>query len=144
MRRGLCLLLFDRSVGGQPALRDISLTIHPGEAVGIVGRTGAGKSTLLMALTRMVPYTGEIKIDGIDIKHVPVQLLRSRLAFVPQVPTLFSGTIRWNLDPGGTKTEAELFEALRLCRLDQVVRALPQVCVPATRSLLFAYRRGCC
>lgn len=95
--------------------------------MGIVGRTGAGKSTLLMALTRMVPYTGCIKLDGVDIQRLPVHLLRSRLAFVPQIPTLFSGTIRFNLDPGGQRTEAEIFEALRLCRLDQVVKTLPQV-----------------
>ncbi|KAL8455241.1 hypothetical protein Emag_000944 [Eimeria magna] len=114
------------SLGSAPALRGISLTIHPGEAVGIVGRTGAGKSTLLMALTRMVPYTGSIKVDGVDIKHMPIHMLRSRLAFVPQVPTLFSGTIRWNLDPAMQKSEADLFDALRLCRLDEVVRALPQ------------------
>ncbi|XP_026189648.1 uncharacterized protein LOC34621827 [Cyclospora cayetanensis] len=109
-----------------PAVRGVSLTIHPGEAVGIVGRTGAGKSTLLLALTRMVPYTGVIKIDGVDIQKLPVHVLRSRLAYVPQVPTLFSGTIRSNLDPVGARTDAELFEALRLCRLDQVVKALPQ------------------
>lgn len=119
--------MLDFSVGSQPALRGISLTIHPGEAVGIVGRTGAGKSTLLLALTRMVPYTGVIKVDGMDIKRVPVHVLRSRLAFVAQVPTLFSGTIRWNLDPEGKRTEMELFDALRLCKLDQVVKALPQV-----------------
>ncbi|KAL8425378.1 hypothetical protein Efla_003606 [Eimeria flavescens] len=114
------------SVGSLPALQGISLTVHPGEAVGIVGRTGAGKSTLMMALTRMVPYTGSIKLDGVDIKRIPIHVLRSRLAFVPQTPTLFSGTIRWNLDPAMQRTEAELFDALRLCRLDEVVRALPQ------------------
>ncbi|KAL8435956.1 hypothetical protein ACSSS7_002097 [Eimeria intestinalis] len=136
------------SLGSAPALRGISLTIHPGEAVGIVGRTGAGKSTLLMALTRMVPYTGSIKVDGVDIKHMPIHMLRSRLAFVPQVPTLFSGTIRWNLDPAMQKTEAELFEALRLCRLEEVVRALPQALdtpiatVDEAASLEFRVRRS--
>lgn len=115
------------SAGSQPAVRGVSLTIHPGEAVGIVGRTGAGKSTLLLALSRMVPYTGCIKVDGVDIQRLPVHVLRSLLAFVPQVPTLFSGTIRSNLDPATTRTDAELYDALRLCRLDHVVKALPQV-----------------
>lgn len=123
-------------MGSQPALRGISLTVHPGEAVGIVGRSGAGKSTLLLALTRMVPYTGVIKIDGMDVRRLPVHMLRSCLAFVPQTPTLFSGTIRWNLDPAGKRTEAELFDALRLCKLDQVVRALPQVRLTITLPLL--------
>ena len=108
--------------------------MHPGEVLGLVGRTGAGKSTLLLALSRMVSYSGCIKIDGVDVQRLPVHLLRSLLAVVPQTPILFSGTVRFNLDPAGVRTEAELFDALQLCRLDKVVRALPQV-----RSLSFFF-----
>ncbi len=74
--------------------------------IGIIGRTGSGKSTLLLALWRMVPWTGgDIIIDGVPIASLPLTALRSRMTIIPQEPLLFSGTVRFNLDPEGVHSE---------------------------------------
>ncbi|KAF7373650.1 Oligomycin resistance ATP-dependent permease YOR1 [Mycena sanguinolenta] len=87
---------------------------RPSSQVGIVGRTGAGKSSLLQALFRMVELqSGEIDIDGHNIRNVGLDTLRGRLALVPQDSVLFLGTLRENLDPQGTKTDAELISVLQ-------------------------------
>src|SRR6201996_5730106 len=81
-------------------LQGLSLHVNAGERIGIVGRTGAGKSSIMSSLFRMVELSGgSIIIDGINIAEVGLSDLRSRLAIIPQDPTLFRGTIRSNLDP---------------------------------------------
>ncbi|KAJ6578750.1 multidrug resistance-associated ABC transporter [Mycena vulgaris] len=95
-------------------LKDISFDIRPGEKVGIVGRTGAGKSSLLQALFRIVELqSGKIEIDGHNIRNVGLDVLRGRLALVPQDSVLFLGTLRENLDPQGSKTDVELISVLQ-------------------------------
>ncbi|KAL5489922.1 hypothetical protein ACEPAI_4754 [Sanghuangporus weigelae] len=95
-------------------LKDVNFEVKPGEKVGIVGRTGAGKSSLLQALFRMVELRdGAIEIDDINIQTVGLEILRQRLALVPQDSTLFLGTLRDNLDPLNTHTDAEVISALR-------------------------------
>ena len=104
--------------GSPDVLREMSVTIRPGEKVGIVGRTGAGKSSLLVALFRIVELkAGSISIDGVDISSVPLETLRSRLSIIPQDPVLFSGTLRHNLDPLGQYSDAQLAAVLRQCSL---------------------------
>ncbi|KAF9339730.1 hypothetical protein BGZ91_004895 [Linnemannia elongata] len=99
-------------------IKDISLTIQPGEKVGVVGRTGSGKSTLAISLFRfMDPAAGTITIDGIDICKIGLQDLRSNLTIIPQDPILFKGTLRSNLDPFGEREDRELWEALRRSHL---------------------------
>eukprot|EP00820_Chromera_velia_P023428 Cvel_8715.t1-p1 / transcript=Cvel_8715.t1 / gene=Cvel_8715 / organism=Chromera_velia_CCMP2878 / gene_product=ABC transporter C family member 1, putative / transcript_product=ABC transporter C family member 1, putative / location=Cvel_scaffold487:25-17734(-) / protein_length=3199 / sequence_SO=supercontig / SO=protein_coding / is_pseudo=false len=112
--------------GAPPALRNLSFLIHPGECIGIVGRTGAGKSSIFMALLRMVGYEGTIRIDGVDIKRLPLQDLRARLAVVPQNPCLFTGTIRSNLDPEGRFPDGPIWSALEKCGMADFVRGLPK------------------
>ncbi|KAJ7852952.1 multidrug resistance-associated ABC transporter [Mycena leptocephala] len=86
-------------------LKGVSFDVRPGEKVGIVGRTGAGKSSLLQALFRMVELqSGEINIDGHNIRNVGLDVLRGRLALVPQDSVL---------DPQNSKTDAELISVLQ-------------------------------
>lgn len=77
----------------------MSFTIEPKEKIGVVGRTGAGKSSLLRGLLRLIDYHGKIIVDDIEIKTISLQMLRSKISVISQVPLLFSGTIRKNLDP---------------------------------------------
>lgn len=68
--------------------------------VGVVGRTGAGKSTLGLTLSRIIELeSGAILIDGVDISKVDLHLLRSKVTVIPQDPTLFIGSLRFNIDP---------------------------------------------
>ncbi|KIW01785.1 uncharacterized protein PV09_06957 [Verruconis gallopava] len=95
-------------------LQGLTLHVQPGERIGIVGRTGAGKSSVMSTLFRMVELSGgSITIDGVNIAEVGLGDLRSRLAIIPQDPTLFRGTIRSNLDPFNEHTDLELWAALR-------------------------------
>ncbi|KAI9890027.1 MAG: hypothetical protein M1814_004543 [Vezdaea aestivalis] len=99
-------------------LQDVSLSIRAGERLAIVGRTGAGKSSILSALFRLVELDkGRITIDDVDIATVGLHDLRSRLAIIPQDPTLFRGTVRSNLDPFGEHTDLKLWDALRQSHL---------------------------
>lgn len=99
-------------------LRDVSFEIKPGQKVGIVGRTGAGKSSLTLALFRSLEAdSGKILIDGIDISTIGLRDLRQSITMVPQDPTLFTGTIRSNLDPFGIHTDSEIFTALKQVQL---------------------------
>jgi len=97
-----------------PVLKDITFKILPGEKVGVVGRTGAGKSSLALALFRALEAEqGKILIDDVDIGLIGLQDLRENIVMVPQDPTLFTGTLRTNLDPFGLFTDEEIFTALR-------------------------------
>lgn len=91
-------------------LKDVSFTIAPGSKIGVVGRTGSGKSTIMLTLFRMVePCSGAIIIDDRDIGTVALNDLRRGVTIIPQEPTMFSGTIRSNLDPFGEATDEELW-----------------------------------
>ncbi len=82
----------------RPALEDVSLALAAGEMVGIVGRVGAGKSTLLRLLVRLLePSSGAITLDGIPLAQLPLAILRSRVALVPQEAFLFSESLRENV-----------------------------------------------
>lgn len=71
-----------------------------GEKIGVVGRTGAGKSTICLSMNRIVEIiSGQILIDNVDINSVQIEHLRSCITVIPQDPTIFSGTLRFNLDP---------------------------------------------
>uniref|UniRef100_A0A8C2C7U6 ATP-binding cassette, sub-family C (CFTR/MRP), member 8 n=1 Tax=Cyprinus carpio TaxID=7962 RepID=A0A8C2C7U6_CYPCA len=110
----------------KPVLKHVNAHISPGQKVGICGRTGSGKSSFSLAFFRMVDtFEGQIIIDDIDIAKLPLQTLRSRFSIILQDPFLFSGTIRFNLDPEMKATDSMLWEALEIAQLKPVVKTLP-------------------
>ena len=103
-------------------LDNISFKIEANQKIGIVGRTGAGKSTICLALCRIVEaVSGKILIDGIDISKINLQNLREKIAVIPQDPTLFEGTLRFNLDPENKASDEELIELLKLASLENIL-----------------------
>ncbi|KAH9786393.1 ABC transporter C family member 14 [Citrus sinensis] len=107
-------------------LKGITLSIHGGEKIGVVGRTGSGKSTLIQVFFRLVePSGGRIIIDGIDISLLGLHDLRSRFGIIPQEPVLFEGTVRSNIDPIGQYSDEEIWKSLERCQLKDVVAAKP-------------------
>ncbi|KAF3970894.1 hypothetical protein CMV_005450 [Castanea mollissima] len=106
-----------------PVLHGLSFTIFPTDKVGIVGRTGAGKSSMLNALFRIVELErGRILIDDYDIAKFGLRDLRKVLGIIPQSPVLFSGSVRFNLDPFNEHNDADLWEALERAHLKDVIR----------------------
>ena len=89
---------FSYSKNGNYVLRNISFQAKAGQTIGIIGSTGSGKTTLAKLIPRLYdPDSGEILIDGVNIKDLPLKKLRTAIGFVPQKATLFSGTIEDNL-----------------------------------------------
>ncbi|XBI35623.1 hypothetical protein VPH35_121286 [Triticum aestivum] len=92
-------------------LHGITCNFERGDKIGIVGRTGSGKTTLIGALFRLVePDEGKIIIDSVDISMIGLHDPQSRLGIIPQDPTLFQGTIRYNLDPLGQFSDEKIWE----------------------------------
>ena len=108
-------------------LKRLSFTIPSGKRVGVVGRTGAGKSSLTLSLFRLLePSSGTIFIDWVDITKIGLYDLRSRLTVIPQEPTLFSGSLRINLDPLDDYSDDEIWTALELAHLKTFILTLNQ------------------
>lgn len=109
---------------GPQVLRDVSLRVEAGETVAIVGPTGAGKSTLLALVARLYDATqGAVRLDGHDVRSVPLAWLRDGIGMVPQETFLFSDTIRANLKLGSRDgSEERLLAAAEVAELLQSVR----------------------
>ena len=103
-------------------LKKLSFEIEGGHKIGIVGRTGAGKSTISLALTRIVELeAGCIEIDGRNISNMKMDELREHITIIPQDSTLFTGTLRFNIDPKGQLKDDEVTELLLKAGLDDVL-----------------------
>jgi len=109
-----------------PILKNISLSVNPGETLAVVGNSGGGKTTLVNLIPRFYDVTkGAIKIDGIDIKDIKMTSLRDNIAVVFQDNFLFSGTIRENIMMGNkAASEEQLQEVLQAAHLDEMIAGL--------------------
>lgn len=110
-----------------PVLRGISFRADPGTTTAIIGGTGSGKSTLMRLLPRLIDATeGQVLVGGTDIRALDTEVLRSRIAVVPQKAYLFSGSIADNLRYGRPDaTDAELWHALEVAQAAEFVHATP-------------------
>jgi ATP-binding cassette subfamily B multidrug efflux pump len=113
-----------RNSDGPATLRAIDLCIEPGEVLGIVGPPGSGKSTLISLIPRLYDVQqGRILLDGNDLRDLKVRDLRSQIAFIPQEPFLFAGTIRENIAFNNGRISAEqLEEVVRDAALDDTIK----------------------
>jgi ATP-binding cassette subfamily B protein len=118
------------SHGEQVVLRDVHAVLPAGTTTAIVGATGSGKSTLLQLLPRLYdPPPGTVFIDGVDVRDIPLQVLRAAIGFVPQEPFLFGTTIQENVAFGGhgdREWRNPVEEAAAIARLDKDVDAFPR------------------
>jgi ATP-binding cassette, subfamily C, bacterial CydD len=112
----------------RPALAQLSLTIRPGELIMLTGASGTGKTTLLRLLLKFIePSTGTIRAGGTDLAAIPAESWRDQIAWVPQHPRLFPGSVADNIalgQPGASRTAIE--DAACLAGADAFVRLLPR------------------
>jgi ATP-binding cassette subfamily B protein len=113
--------------GAQPALRDVSLSVDPGEMIGLCGPSGAGKSTFVNLICRFYDATdGQILIDDMDIRDYDVHWLRRQVGIVLQEPYLFHGTITDNIRYGNPDaTEAQVISAARAANAHDFIVGFP-------------------
>lgn len=96
------------------SLKKINVTFPGGSRIGVIGRTGAGKSTLMSTFFRLFKYTDEnaLLIDGVSLTSMSLKTLRSRICLLSQSAQVFRGTLRFNLDPFNSYSDAAIWEAI--------------------------------
>jgi subfamily B ATP-binding cassette protein MsbA len=112
---------------GCPIIKDVTLTVEPGQRAAIVGETGAGKSTLIALIPRLYDVQhGTVRIDGVDVKDFTLRSLREQVSFVLQDPVLFRTSIAENIAYGRPgATQAEILRAGQLAHVEEFVSRLP-------------------
>ena len=115
-------------VPGEPVLKGLDLTVKPGQKIAIVGATGSGKTTVVNLLTRFYePDSGRITVDGISIKDIPKEQLRSSIAIVLQDTVLFCDSIRANIKYGKlTASDEDMKRAAAMANADVFIERLPE------------------
>jgi len=112
--------------GHEYVLKGLDLTIRRGEKIALVGETGGGKTTVTRLLSRFYEVSrGSIRIDGRDIRDIPLDELRDRIGVVLQEPFLFTGSIRYNIGLGDAEAERRVEEAAAVVGADRFIRNLP-------------------
>jgi ATP-binding cassette subfamily B protein len=113
--------------GNREVLRDVNLSIRPGEMIGLVGPSGAGKSTLVNLVCRFFDVgEGEIRVDGMDIRRFAIEEYRRHIGIVLQEPFLFFGTVAENIAYGRPETSrSEIIAAARDARAHEFILRLP-------------------
>jgi len=114
-------------------VKDLDLEIQPGEKIGCVGRTGAGKSSIVQLLYRMREIDRRekgdkesyVKVDDVDTQTVGLHLLRGNMSMIPQMPYIFSETVRTNIDPLGKHSDEEIWSVLEDVRLKEHIENQP-------------------
>ena len=127
-REAICFKNLSFAYGEEPVLRELELTIPVGQVVALVGPSGAGKSTFANLVPRFYdPQTGAITFDGTDIREFTKKDLRNAIAIVPQMPSLFLGSIAENIRIGWEgASDEEVREAARRANADAFIRSLPE------------------
>ena len=112
----------------QPVLKDVNFTAQPGQTIAIVGPTGAGKTTIINLIPRFYDVTGgAVLIDGVDVRDVTFESLRSQIGIVLQDTFLFSDTVMNNIRYGKLNaTDEEVIEAAKLVEADSFIERLPE------------------
>jgi ATP-binding cassette subfamily B multidrug efflux pump len=110
----------------KPAISNISFKVRPGEVTAIIGGTGSGKSTLVNLIPRFYDVvSGSVLVDGVDVREMRQQELRSKIGFVPQSPILFSGTIADNIRYGKLDaTDLEVHHAAEIAQASEFIQAM--------------------
>lgn len=121
-------LTFSYPTSTEPVLQGITAEIAPGQVVGILGRTGSGKSTLLNLLLRLYDAKrGMIKLDGVDIQDISLEVLRRDIGYVPQESFLFSTTVKENIDFTATGSDLErVQEYAKIAQVYDNIMEFPQ------------------
>jgi len=112
----------------EPVLHDITFEAKPGEVVAILGTTGSGKSTLVSLIPRLYDVTsGQILVDGVDVREVSQEELRKRISYVPQRAVIFTGTVKENIRIGKPDaTDEEIIESAKIAQAHGFIERLPQ------------------
>jgi ATP-binding cassette, subfamily B, multidrug efflux pump len=120
--------VYEQQANGHPILNSISFSLPIGKTIALVGRIGSGKSTLAQLVPRLFDASsGEVLIDGQDVRKLSLRELRKSLGYVPQEPFLFSTSLRRNLAFGRDDvSDQDLQRAVRIARLDRDLENFPQ------------------
>lgn len=113
------------NASAEPALENIDFSVKKGQTIGIIGGTGSGKSSLINLIPRFYDVeSGEVKVDGINVKDYPLDTLREKIGTVPQKAVLFKGTLRENMQWGkNDATDEEIMDAIEIAQVSSVVKS---------------------